>query len=769
MELINTKRMDYRPRVLHISTYPPRECGIATYTQALVQALEEANLLGSSQVVALNERGASYDYSREVIYQIEHYYLQSYQEAAEVVNRSRVNLVSLQHEFGIFGGQYGKFILQFLEVLTKPVVTTFHTVLPEPPPEIKLIVEKIERRSDRVIVLANCARNILIQQYSLPAEKLVVIPHGVPDVPILESGWVKRLLHLENRFILTTFGLINPGKGVEYVIKALPSLITEIPQLLYLVIGETHPEVRKRQGENYRQYLLDLVDELGLGNHVKFHNRFLRKQELIRYLQATDIYISPYVKSQQVTSGTLSMAVGCGKAIISTPYLYARELLAEGRGILCQFCSPESIANVIRELYKNREKRQEMERRSYEQGRQMIWPRVAERHLRFFYEVLESRRILPVKLNHLRTLTDDRGLLQYTFFTIPDRKEGYCTDDNARALILALKYYQRYRDNQILELARVYLSFLRYMQRENGKFHNFIDYHFNFLDEEGSEDSFGRALWACGYATASSISSDMIQAAREIFHRGLPWVDSLVHLRARSFVIMGLVYYYHLYPGAREMLEKAISLSDNLIETYRQVGQPDWRWFENRLTYDNARLPQSLYLIYQLTGKEHFLQVAEDTFNFLISQTLQRGKFVPVGNRGWYQKGGEYPEYDQQPIEACAMVEAAVTAFQVTGKEKYRRVAEKVFGWFLGKNLPQLTVYDPLTGGCFDGITPQGLNLNQGAESTLSYLIARLAMEELGPPESTSTFPGNKIQSPPDGISKEASKVAKSPTAPENK
>lgn len=508
---------------------------------------------------------------------------------------------------------------------------------------------------------------------------------------------------------------------------------------------------------------------------MKFHNRFLRKQELIRYLQATDIYISPYVKSQQVSSGTLSMAVGCGKAIISTPYLHARELLAERRGILCQFCSPESITNAIRELHRDKEKRREMERRTYELGRQMTWPRISERHSRIFYEVLEARRILPVKLDHLRTLTDDRGLLQHTVFIIPDRKEGYCTDDNARALILALKYYQRYRDSQILELAKLYLSFLRYMQREDGKFHNFVDYQFNYLEEEGSEDSFGRALWACGYATTCSISSNMIEAAREIFHRGFPWLDTLTHLRARCFVIMGLVYYYYGNPGAREMLDRAISLSEDLIQAYHQVAQPDWRWFENHLTYANARLPQSLYLIYQLTGEEKFLQVAEDTFNFLISHTLRKGKFVPVGNRGWYHKGGEYPEYDQQPIEACAMVEAAVTAFQVTEQEKYRQVAKTVFGWFLGRNLQQLTVYDPLTGGCFDGITPQGLNLNQGAESTLSYLLARLTMEELGPselgsPEPTSTLPGNKeLQSSTGGSNKIASDVANSPTAPENK
>jgi glycosyltransferase involved in cell wall biosynthesis len=723
-------------KIAYVSSYPPRECGIAQFTKDLVDAGAIVRSLAHPTIVAINDLGSTYNYGDEVRFQIDEQDLETYVGAARYLNHSDVNLVNLQHEFGLFGGDWGEYILALARALEKPLVTTLHTVVPGPPEKAESIVAQLAQLSDKVVVLAKAAVETLEEDYGVPKGKIVVIRHGVPDVPQVPSLTSKRLLGLQGCTVLMSFGLLSPGKGIEFAIRALPAIVDRHPNVMYLIVGETHPEVRKREGEGYRMQLMSLVKELGLSNHVRFHNRFLPRRVLIHYVQAADICVLPHLGEHQASSGTLSYSLACGRAIVSTPFTHAREVLAKGRGLFCKFRDPASIADAVNAILSDEVLRHDLERRAYEFGQRTTWKKVAGQYADLFTELLKSRPRIPVvmppmSLSHLRGLTDQTGILQHTKYSVPDRREGYTTDDNARALVVVLQLPGVSKKPSLMKLTETYLSFLVQVQRPDGSFHNFMGFDQRPRDETGSPDSTGRALWGCGVAVSSDTPPGFRSIAKEMFDRGLPHIFSTPHLRAKAYAILGLCRYAKAYPKDTNVPANARALSNSLCAAYEANSSDTWKWFEPVITYANPRLPQSLLLSYVMTGERRFLRTAEEALDFLIDVETTKGIFMPVGNTGWYAKGGEKSLYDQQPIEASCMVEAAATAFRITRSEKYLDAARNAFSWFTGRNVRGVRLYDPASGACYDGITPQGVNLNQGAESTISYLLARLAMQKL--------------------------------------
>jgi len=727
----------YQSFVIYLSTYLPRRCGIATFTKDLISAMDKRfNPLLKSEVLAINDNSSIYNYDDKVSFQIDETNIEDYTNIAKKINeKDNIKIVNIQHEFGIFGGKYGNYLISFLEAIKKPVVITFHSVTPNPDEHKKKIVQSILKKVSAVIVMAKEAVHILKEDYDIydPGNKIFFIPHGVPQVP-LYSKYAKEKINLKNRTILSTFGLLNRGKGIEYIIEALPSIVNKFPEIIYLIIGETHPQVRKKEGESYRNKLIKLVEELGLNENVKFINKYLTLKELIKYLSATDIYISHSLDENQIVSGTLSYALGCGKAIISTPTTYAKEVLSEESGILVDFRNPQSIGKALNDLLSNNELREKIEKNSYEFGRKMIWPNVAANYLEVFNKVIKLREDVvkkypTIKLNHLIALTDDMGIIQFAKHNIPDTSTGYTLDDNARALIVATKHHELFKSKQSLKLISTYLSFIHYVQKEEGTFHNLLDYDKKFLDTEGSEDSFGRALWACGYVISSKIHGNIKATAKFIFDNAIKSVNNIKFLRAKAFSIIGIYYYYKEYKN-KDIIDKVRVLANSLVESYKVNSSQDWKWFEPHLTYSNSKLPESLFLAYLMTKNEEYLTVAQESLDFLSKELIVDGKLMPIGNEGWYHRNSKRAFYDQQPVDAGSMVQTCLVAYKVTKKNVYYSNAVLAFNWFLGKNSLNQMVYDEVTGGCFDGLSTNSINLNQGSESTISYLLARLNLED---------------------------------------
>ncbi len=723
--------------VLYLGTFPPRECGIATFTKDLVNAIDKKyNPAMKSEVLAINDNGSNiYNYGKKVTFQIDETNIESYVNIANKINeREDIKIVCIQHEFGLFGGIYGDYLLQFLDAIKKPVVITFHSVIPKPDENRKKLVQSIFGKVNAVIVMAKESIHIFKEDYGVNTDKLYLIHHGVPQVT-LNSKKMKETLNLKNKIILSTFGLINRGKGIEYVIEALPNIVKKYPEVLYLIIGETHPQVRKKEGESYRNKLRKLVYDLGLKNNVKFYNKYLTLKEIVAYLRATDVYISPSLDANQIVSGTLSYALGCGKAIISTPSIYAKEVLSEERGILVDFQNPKSIEKAIDDILSNNYLREKLEKNAYDLGRKMIWPNVAADYLRAFNKITKLREDVvkkypSIKISSIITLTDDTGIIQHAKHSIPYRKSGYTLDDNARALIVATKYFNLYKSRQSLKLINKYLSFVHYVQKENGIFHNLLSYDKKFLDKVGSEDSFGRALWACGYVISSKVHDNIKATAKFIVDNALKSFNRIHSLRSRAFVIIGL-YYYHKQYKSEDLVDKVKVLANSLVKFYKANSSKNWKWFEPCLTYSNSKLPEALFLAYYMTKNKEYLKIAKESLNFLSNISFIDGKFVPIGNKGWHYKDKKRAIFDQQPIDVGSIVQTYLVAYKITKKEDYYKNAVLAFNWFLGKNSLNLMVYDEASGGCFDGLTKEGINLNQGAESTISYLLARLNLEEV--------------------------------------
>ena len=749
-------------RVAVIGNYLPRQCGIATFTTDLCDAIGEEYETVQLLAVPVNDPGSQYNYPPRVRFELMEGDPSSYDAAADFLNFSNVDLVCLQHEYGIFGGPAGSHILRLLRRLKMPVVTTLHTVLREPDAMQRVVMDEIAVLSDRLIVMSEHSSRLLQEVFNVPEEKIDVIPHGVPDLPFGDPNYYKDSSGTEGRAVLLTFGLLSPNKGIERVIEALPHIVAEHPEVVYMVVGATHPHIRRREGDQYRLQLQALARKLGVERNVIFHNRFVSPEEMAQFVGSADIYITPYRYEAQAVSGTLAYALGAGKAIISTPYWHAAELLDEGRGVLVPFEDSDAIAVAAIELLDNEVARHAMRKRAYLYARDTVWNKAAESYMSTFVRARSDRMQVPriafsdlnaertldrlpsFKLDHLYRMTDHTGLLQHAVFSVPNYGEGYATDDNARALIVAMLMEELGTTalSESANLASRYLAFLWHaFNPATGRFRNFLSYERQWLEATGSEDSHGRALWGLGTVLGRSKSADLRGTAGRLFESALPAILSFRSPRAMAFSALGLQEYLNGFPGDRAAMQTMDELSHRLLDIYASNHSSGWHWFEDVLAYSNARLPQALIACAVRTSDKVMLAAGLESLGWIV--TMQRcetkGHFVPIGSQGFHRKGGERARFDQQPVEAGATVSACLEAFRATADDRWLKEAWSAFNWFLGDNDLQIVLYDSSTGGCRDGLHPDRVNENQGAESTLSFLMALLEMRLLEDAELSFT------------------------------
>ncbi|MEO8884416.1 MAG: glycosyltransferase family 4 protein [Mucilaginibacter sp.] len=737
-------------KIAYISTYPPRECGIATFNQNLVRAVatnfpERETLLKGDFVVALtdSENMHEYEYPEEVKYVVRQNHQKDYIRAANYVNTSSADVCIMEHEFGIYGGESGIYILPFINRLEKPLISILHTILKEPSYVQRIIIREIAEQSSKIIVMSNRAVEFLTTIYDIPAEKIQIIEHGVPDVEAPEVNPVKSLSQFKNHKVLLTFGLISRNKGLETVVNALPKIVAKHPDVMYVILGNTHPGVLKNSGEEYRDHLKTLAAQLNVSQNLSFINKFVTEEELIHYLSAAEVYVTPYLNEAQITSGTLSYAVGAGSAVVSTPYWHATELLDHNRGRLFDFKNSEQLADIVLELLDNPATLNDLKQNAYDYGLHLRWPATGSEFIKVAQEAIYEHdfrdkilknsivdpEIMPkFSLAHVIRLTDDTGIVQHAKYGIPNLKEGYCLDDNARALIMALMAYERNNSKEAYDLLPIYLSYIHYMQTEDGNFRNFLSFSRHYLDEVGSEDSFGRTIWALGHLIGCTSRNSYREFATEIFHRSFPHFSKLHHLRGVANTMIGVSLYLAVYPTDEGMVNELVRLTDMLMAAYKNAQTDDWHWFEDGLTYDNAILPLALLHSCEITGNEKVKKIALKTMAFLDELTLSNGYLSPVGNDGWYYKGKTFPVFDQQAIETMAMVLLHFQAYKTFRKPEYIEKMFLCYRWFLGENTLRAPLYDHETKGCCDGLLPTGINRNQGAESTLAYLISHLTV-----------------------------------------
>jgi glycosyltransferase involved in cell wall biosynthesis len=689
-------------------------------------------------VLAMTDADSTYEYPERVRFEIRQGVRGDYVRAADFVNYSDTRMVSIQHEYGIFGGQHGAYILDFLTELRKPSIATLHTILDRPTASQRLVVQKISERCECLVVMSHLAVDLLEKSYDISPKSTHVIPHGIPDMRADQRDENKAKFAVTGRRVLLTFGLLSPAKGIEVVIRALPKLIAEFPDLIYLVVGATHPAIKCRVGEEYRHALKREVESLGLHNHVVFRDEFIEDDELCRYLQAADIYITPYLHEAQITSGALAYAMGSGAAPVSTPYWYAEELLAEGRGQLFGFGDVEGLGDALRRLLGNPLEIARSQRSAYAFARQMIWRKVGEGYVELIQRVLReavvpeapallTRSIPELRLDHLIRMTDDTGLLQHATHSVPDRRFGYCVDDNARGLLVALLAQRVIGLGETRRLITTYLSYLHHSQCEDGHFRNFMDFRRNLDREPGSEDCVGRALWALGLAVELAPDEGHRLLAKRMFDRSMT-LPLTFGPRGCALGILGLDNYLRSEPGDKLALETLNSLAAKLICRFEEEADETWRWFEPDLTYKNALLPLALFTFSKRTGDKTALRVARDSLAFLEEICFAGEHLQLVGNAGWHARGGEPAIADEQPIDAAAFVLAFRAAYAATGDRRYMTRMRESFEWFLGANRLGLSLYDFSTAGCHDGLEMSAVNENQGAESVASFLLALLAM-----------------------------------------
>jgi glycosyltransferase involved in cell wall biosynthesis len=744
-------------RIAFVGNYLPRECGIATFTTDLCSALATEYGEGRLFAIPVNDPESTYEYPEQVRLELTQEDVASYERAADFLNFNGNDLVCLQHEYGIYGGAAGRHILALLRRLKMPLVTTLHTVLRDPDAQQRAVLEEIARLSDRLVVMSELAAQMLREVYAVPSGKIDVIPHGVPDLPFMDPNYFKDKFGTEGKSVLLTFGLLSPNKGIENVIRALPAILERNPKVVYIVSGVTHPHIRRREGERYREGLRALAEELGVSAQLIFNNRFVSAEELVEHVGGADIYITPYRQEAQVVSGTLAIALGAGKAIVSTPYWHARELLADKRGVIVPFDNPEAIAEAVIALLENDAERHAMRKRAYLHSRGTTWPKTARAYMASFQRARFERSLQPraaqpdesstnradpldglpaMNTGHLLTMTDDTGMLQHAIFSVPNTREGYTTDDNARALVVSTRLDESAAYDSRTEhpnLSRRYLAFLWLaFNSDSGRFRNFLGYDRKWLEETGSEDSHGRALWALGSVLGQSQDAGLRGAAGRLFEAAVPVVASFSSPRAWAFSILGLQAYLDWFPGDRVIQGVRNVLANRLLDIYERSRAEGWNWFEKSLSYSNARLPQALILAGWRSNNERMIVAGLEALEWLVAAQHCgiEETYVPIGSNGFYSEGKEKARFDQQPVEACATISACLEAYRLTHQERWLEEAHRVFRWFLGKNDLQVPLYDATTGGCRDGLHPDRVNENQGAESTLSFLMALLDMQE---------------------------------------
>ena len=732
-------------KLAYIGTYPPRECGIGTFTKNLISSMLNVGGNGKETnegfVIAISDFDQVYQYPEEVKLVIRQDKQTDYLKAVNFINHSGADVCILEHEFGIFGGQNGVYILPLLHRLKIPLMVTLHTLLKTPSYNEKAVLIEICKMAFKIVVMSHKAIGFLTNVYDVPKEKIALIEHGVPDIHV-NKVQSKKEFKIEDKKVLLTFGFIGRNKGIETVINSLPKIIEKYPNVLYIVLGKTHPNVLRHSGEEYRTYLQLLVKSLNLTDHVLFLNEFIDQKELFKYLAACDIYITPYLNEAQITSGTLSYAMGVGCAIISTPYWHATEILTDGRGRLFGFDNSEELATIFQELLDRPEVLKDLQKNAYNYGRKITWPKIGKAYLTLAEsildqdpaEVIKKETIVdplllpPFLLNHIKRLTDDTGIIQHAKFGIPNLKEGYCLDDNARALLMVLMAYNQLKDLLALELSPIYLSYIHYMQNPDGTFRNFLSFNRNFLDEVGSEDSFGRTIWALGYLLGNAPNDAYFQTGKLLFFDAKPNFEKLQSIRSIAYTMIGISYYLKSNPSDEEMIQCLRNLTNKLVKHYKENSASEWKWFESTLTYDNGILPLALLHSAEILKDGKIIKIAIETMNFLTDNTFKDGYLSIIGNKEWYKKDGKRSMFAQQPIDAMAMVLMFHQAFVLTKDKEYLSKLFTSFMWFLGENDLRLSLYDFETKGCCDGLEDYGVNRNQGAESSLAYLISYLTV-----------------------------------------
>jgi glycosyltransferase involved in cell wall biosynthesis len=748
-------------RIAFLGDYVPRRCGIATFTHNLCEAVAGQAPDAKCIVIAVNDRLEGYDYPPEVRFEIPQKDVDAYRAAADELNQNKAEVLCVQHEFGIYGGPAGNHLLALLKEVRMPVVTTLHTVLQEPEVAQRQVMEELVRRSDRFVVMARKGAEILRDIYGVPVSKVDVIPHGIPDVPFADSADFKDRFGVAGKSVLLTFGLLGPGKGIEHAIRAMPEIISHHPDTVYLVLGATHPHLIAREGEKYRTSLEHLAADLGVADQVVFFNRFVSADDLTQFIGAADIYLTPYLNEAQITSGALAYVFGAGKAVVSTPYWHARELLADDRGILVPFRDSDAIARAVCSLLDDPAHMERIRGRAYEASRATIWPAVARRYLESFDRAKSSHRPQPesvltkwaqatrpgklpsVRLKHLERMSDGTGMLQHAIYNVPNFHEGYCTDDNARAFILC----NLIEDSAIPEqkenldlLATRYLAFLAAAFHEStGRFRNFMNHERRWLEQFGSEDSHGRALWSVGYGSGHASNEGHRRLSSQLFERGLPAVVSFSSPRAWAFTLLGIHEFLTANPAHHEARVIRDLLVGNLLTRWHDCSDGQWSWFEDSMTYDNARISQALIVCGQAIPNPRALEIGLESLRWLAAQQKSpAGHFRPIGSNGFHVRNGTRADFDQQPVEAQAMVSACLEAFRCTRDDSWWREARRAFEWFLGRNDLGIPLHDPSSGGCRDGLHHDRANENQGAESTLAF---QLALAEMNAAEHSLTQP----------------------------
>lgn len=746
--MLNHRKIKNLGKIAVIGNYLPRQCGIATFTTDLSQSLARELLIEENLVnIAMDDILQGYNYPPQVKFRIRQDVREDYFWAADYLNANQYEAAILQHEFGIFGGEDGSHIINMIKFLKMPVITTLHTVLDNPTEGQFRVIKELAKYSDRLIVMNKKAIEILTDVYDIDEKQIIYIPHGIPDSAFERPGLHNDLFDLGDRDVILTFGLLSPGKGIESMIKAMPSIVQKHPNTVYVILGQTHPHILEHYGDSYRDGLNRLVKELGMENHVVFHNQFVKIEMLVQYIQTAKVYAIPYLNKQQITSGTLAYAVGMGTPVVSTPFWHAEELLAEGRGILVPFNDSEEMAKEINYLLSHNHEREVMRFKGYQHGRSMVWREVAKKHLHLIAELKEGTRIkseteivnnflkkfneLPeINLTHIKNMTDDTGLIQHAKYSTPNLHHGYCVDDNARGLIALSKYFSLKKDGEVLPLIHKYLAFLFYaFNSENNRFRNFMSYDHRWLELAGSEDSHARALWGLGVTVKEAPDSSVRNMAMRLFLEALPIVKSFTAVRSWAYTVLGLQDYLSIYGGDADACKIRDELANRIYQLFKNHASDEWFWCEKTATYANAILPNALILAGKSMSDENMYETGIKALKWLLEiQTAHEGHISVIGNKKWCDKAGNRAVFDQQPLEVKSLVNACLDVYMITGDKHWFDESERCISWFLGQNDLNMPVCDFKTGGCCDGLEMQGVNANQGAESTLAWLISLINM-----------------------------------------
>lgn len=732
---------DGKPEILFITSYPPRECGIATYSHDLVNALtHQFNNSFAIKICALESGSTKHVYPTEVKYILNTTSPSEYDELSRAINsNNRIKILLLQHEFGLFQNVSEEILLQFLYTLIKPIIISFHTVLPQPNDSLKLQVQRITVACESVIVMTNNSADILVNDYGIPKEKLTVIAHGTHLVLHLNKEFLKEKYWLKGRKVLSTFGLLSSGKNIETTLDALPAIVKTNPEVIFLILGKTHPGVVRSEGEKYRNMLEEKIKALDLQHHVRCINRYLPLDDLLEYLQLTDIYLFTSKDPNQAVSGTFAYAMSCACPIISTPIPHAKEMLNGDSGIIFDFENSNQLAKSVLQLLNNEALLTTFTSNALQRITPTVWENSAIAHTLLIQKIsgdkISLQYTLPeINLAHIKKMTTDFGIIQFSKFNQPDIHSGYTLDDNARALIAMCTHYELTGDENDIPYLNIYLRFIKHCQQPEGYFLNYADDDKNFTEQNHGTnlaDSNGRAVWALGYLISKNtiLNTELISAAEEILQRALPRMQMTHSTRAMAFTIKGM-YYYNRKKKSPQHFPLVKTLADRLVQMYKHESEEKWKWFESYLTYANSILPEAMICAWQQTGEQIYKDIAKESFDFLLSQTFTEGRIKTISNKSWLHKGKTPERFGEQPIDVAYTILALSKFYSVFREEDYLYKMETAFNWFLGNNHLHQIIYNPRTGGCYDGLEEKHVNLNQGAESTLSYLMARLTVEK---------------------------------------